>query len=263
MKFRQQPYSNLYVAGDILSQGHIDVKSLETRSGQQNFISKFAWSRYFENYFNTVNNVSLAGASNSRNLRRMIEFGESILEEKCHDWMFLWQPSHPRNNEIHIEDYNIWLQYDYVNDQVIVDDPEFYFERPDYIQKHCDDALKYFRDADKMMSSKFINNRFFEQCILLQEFATLRQIKMLLLLSNRKRLPWDDFLHRFSINYNWLIKRHIICDYLVADEFFADKKDLIDVEENQTQDFIIPNRAGYKYIAENIWKQFELLSWVE
>lgn len=262
MNFTQQPSQHMFIAGDMLSQGHKDVSAVESRNGDIHHISKYTWSRYFENYFASLTNISLAGTSNSRNMRRMIEHGENLLEHNVRDWLYIWEPSHPRNNEIHIEDYNIWLQYDYVNDKVTVDDPQYYFERPDYIQKHCDDALEYFRHADKMMSAKYVYNRFFEQCILLQEFTHMRNLRLLLLLPNRTRLPWDDFLHRFSINYNWLIKRHIICDYLVCDEFFDRKNDLIDHDVTD-QDFIVPNRAGYKYISQNIWQQLDNLGWIQ
>ena len=34
-----------------------------------------------------------------------------------------------RNNELHNADYNFWLQYDYIQDKVFIDDLD-YFERP-------------------------------------------------------------------------------------------------------------------------------------
>lgn len=264
MKYTNQEHTNVTVVGDALSQGvrRENINKVVHGQGDVSIINNQTWTRYFEAYYASIHNLSIAGASNTRSVRRVIEKLEHVKDEDAHNHIVVWQISHPRNNELHNADYNFWLQYDYIQDKVFIDDLDYHIDCPPHIQKIADDSLEYFRSADKMYSAKYINNKFFESAIMMQEWCNKRKIRLLTITANKSRLPWDDIYHRFTTTYNWLTERHIISDALTTDDFLGDKEDLIDHEATKDHDFIAPNRMGYKYMADNIWKRLDMLNWI-
>jgi len=264
MKYTQQDHTTLTIVGDALSQGvqREYIGKQVHGPGLESIISKHTWTRHYEAYYSSVHNMSMAGASNTRSVRKVIESLESIGEDQAQNQIVIWQISHPRNNELHNADYNFWLQYDYIQDKVYIDDIDYHIDCPPHIQKIADDALEYFREADKHYSAKFINNKFFESCIQMQEWVNRRKMRLLTITANETRLPWDDLFHRFSSTYNWITERHIISNAITTDDFLHDKDDLIDHDLIDNHDFITPNRMGYKYMADCIWKRLDLLNWI-
>ena len=126
MKYIPQPNTTITIVGDALSQGTVNIEKSITGNGDVSIISKQTWSKYFEPYFESVHNLSIAGASNSRSARQIIEKLEYLSDvhvpgqKTVYDHLIVWQLSHPRNNELHNADYNFWLQYDYIPEKVFI-----------------------------------------------------------------------------------------------------------------------------------------------